>query len=109
MARYLSRVFSKPGTNSLNYDAIPLEDLVLVDSVLESSDRVDNAPDQFFQCLQNYIQKRSGNSKLCRTIADYIGYSTLQYLTKNKLTKVQPQKSIIEWMNCLTNEVPSLS
>jgi len=105
VARYLSRVFSKPDS-ALNYDGLALEDLVLVDSVLDSSDLVDTAPDGFLQCLEAYIQKRDNNT---RTIADYVGYSTLQYLAKNLPKKSQPlPKSLNQWMNCLTNEIPSL-
>jgi len=108
IARYLSRVFCKP-ENVLNYDGLSLEDLVLVDGVLESSDCVDVAPERFLQSLEAYIQKRPNNNN-SRTIADFVGYSTLQYFAKNQLTKSKTplSKSLNAWMNCLTNEVPSL-
>lgn len=104
VARYLSRVLAKSDDNVLNYDALPLEDLVLIDAVLESSNVVDAAPDQFLNSLQAYVQRTPSS----RTIADFVGYSTLRYLTKQQ-PKKSLQKSLIDWMNCLTNEVPSLS
>ncbi|CAL8118234.1 unnamed protein product [Orchesella dallaii] len=107
VARFLSRVLAKPDS-VLNYDALSPEDLVLVDGVLESSELVDTAPEHFINALQAYLQQRGSSSGVAnRTIADYVGYSTLRYLTKLK-SKQSLQKSLVDWMNSLTNEVPAL-
>ncbi|ODN04105.1 Aminoacyl tRNA synthase complex-interacting multifunctional protein 2 [Orchesella cincta] len=107
VARFLSRVLAKPDS-VLNYDALTPEDLVLVDGVLESSELVDTAPDHFLNSLQAYLQRRGSSGGVSnRTIADYVGYSTLRYLTKQK-SQQSLQKSLIDWMNSLTNEVPAL-
>lgn len=104
VARFLSRALAKPDDTGLNYDALSLEDLVLVDGVLESSDLVDTAPEQFLNSLQAYVQRRGSSG---RTIADFVGYSTLRYLTKQQPSR-SVQKSLIDWMNGLTNDVPSV-
>jgi len=107
VARFLSRVLAKPDS-VLNYDALSPEDLVLVDGVLESSELVDTAPDHFLNSLQAYLQRRGSSSGVAnRTVADYVGYSTLRYLTKQR-PKQSLQKSLVDWMNSLTNEVPAL-